>query len=75
MSELKWIWTVLAVFVIAFLLGYISGLNIPNHVEFGLDQKTIDYLETINLSDIPQNNCTNTNYNMSGCAEQYYEVK
>jgi len=72
MSELKWIWTIIAVFIIAFTLGYISGLNIPNHVEFGIDQKTIDYLKTINITeDNPINNCTNSNYNITGCAQEW----
>lgn len=47
MNELKWIWTLIAVFIIAFTLGYISGLNIPNHVEFGIDQKTLDMMNKV----------------------------
>lgn len=46
MSEnLKWVVTCLIVFVIAFSMGYLSGLSIPERAEFGLDQKTIDALD------------------------------
>ena len=60
MSELRWVWTMLAVFIVAFIIGYVSGLSIPNHVEFGLDQKTLDtvnkmYNESTGLS------CTSLN--------------
>jgi hypothetical protein len=68
--NLKTVLTCLLIAFPFFIIGYIAGLSIPDHVEFGLDQKTLDYLQTINLTETSNTNCTN-NYNITGCTEKY----
>jgi hypothetical protein len=55
------LFVVLAVFT-GFLMGYLSGLNvqIPEHSEFGLDQKTIDVLDRLYNESI-EAKCINYN--------------
>lgn len=45
MNNKHFIWIVPMLLITGFTIGYISGLNIPNSIEFGLDKKTIDFMD------------------------------
>jgi hypothetical protein len=56
------IWIVPMILVIGFILGYVSGLNIPKEITFGVEPKTLEALNkisdnTLELSKINAN-CT-----------------
>ncbi len=48
MNEFRWTLLCLGFAVVFFFIGYIAGLSIPESIEFGLDEKTISFLEEYN---------------------------
>jgi hypothetical protein len=59
MNERHLVWIIPILLIVGYGLGYWSGLNIPHTIEFGLDLKTINYMESVNLTRVAeaQNNC------------------
>ena len=47
MDNKHFIWIVPLVFILGFIVGYISGLNIPKEITFGVEPKTLEALELI----------------------------
>lgn len=52
MDNKHFIWVVPMILLIGFILGYVSGLNIPKSIEFGLDSKTIEFMNDNNTQKL-----------------------
>ena len=72
MNERNLIWVVPMLLIIGFVIGYISGLNIPKDIKFGLDNETLKlYDKALDIqreqnSYCSKNGCIDeiANYNM-----------
>jgi len=42
MNEKHLVWIVPMILIIGFVLGYVSGLNIPKDIKIGLDNETLE---------------------------------
>jgi len=60
MDNKHFIWIVPLIFILGFIVGYVSGLNIPKDITFGVELKTLEALalisnNTLELGKIQQN--------------------
>lgn len=61
MDNKHFIWIVPMLLVVGFIIGYVSGLNIPKEITFAVEPKTLEALSkisnnTLELANI-QRNC------------------
>jgi hypothetical protein len=64
MDNKHFIWIVPLLFILGFIVGYVSGLSIPNDITLGVEKDTLEVLEKISNNTLElqrlvnENNCT-----------------